>query len=121
MQQFFFGFFELFKTDGSYLFVLVQSILTEYTIYISKIFAQCYDGAANMCGSYKGVSTRFKEICRRAFYIYCNGYILNLVLIDAAKSITTSRNTFGTIAQLHNSIKDLQRNTRCLKPFKEKE
>ena len=57
-----------------------------------------------MCGGYKGVSTRFKKINLRAFYINCNGHILNIVLIDAAKSITTSRNTFSIIAQLHNFI-----------------
>ena len=68
------------------------------------MLAQCYDVAANICGGYKGVSTRFKEICRRVFYIHCNGHILNLVLIDAAKSITTSRNSFGIIAQLHKFI-----------------
>ena len=92
------------KTDCKYLFELVQSILTKYTIDISKMVAQCYDGGANMCGGYKGVLARFKEICRRAFYLHCNDHILNFVVIDAAKSTTTSRNTFGIIAQLHNFI-----------------
>ena len=36
--------------------------------------------------------------------LHCNGHILNFVVIDAAKSTTTSRNTFGIIAQLHNFI-----------------
>ena len=53
---------------------------------------------------YKGVAARIKRDNPRAIYVHCNGHILNLVLVDAAKAVIAARNTFGTISELHNFI-----------------
>ena len=71
---------------------------------IDDVVAQCYDGAANMRGIYKGVAARVKRDDSKVIYVHCNGHILNLVLVDAAKAVTTARNTFGTVSELHNFI-----------------
>ena len=52
----------------------------------------------------KGVAARIKRDNSKAIYIHYNGHILNLVLVDAAKAVTTARNTFGTVSELHNFI-----------------
>lgn len=55
-----------------------------------------------MRGIYKGVAARIKRDNSKAIYVHCNGHILNLVLVDAAKAVTAVRNTFGTVSELHN-------------------
>ena len=92
------------QTDGESLYQLVQDILSKFQLSIGQVVAQCYDGAANMRGSYKGVATRIKRDNPKAIYIHCNGHILNLVLVDAAKMVIAARNTFGTVDELHNFI-----------------
>ena len=71
---------------------------------IDDVVAQGYDGAANMRGIYKGVVARSKSDNSKTIYIHCNRHILNLVLVDAANAVTTARNTFGTVSELHNFI-----------------
>ncbi len=98
----FIGFFRATQTDGESLYHLVQTVLMTLDLNIDDIVAQCYDGAANMRGMYKGVAARIKRDNPRAIYVHCNGHILNLVLVDAAKAVIAARNTFGTISELHN-------------------
>ena len=96
------GFFHATKTDGESFYNLVQTVLMTLELNIDNIVAQCYDGDANMRGIYKGLAARIKRDNPKAIYVHCNGHILNLVLVDAAKAVTTARNTFGTISELHN-------------------
>ena len=101
----FVGFFRATQTDGESLYHLVQTVLMTLGLNIEDIVAQCYDGAANMRGMYKGVAARIKRDNPRAIYVHCNAHILNLVLVDAAKAIIAARNTFGTIsAQFYGRI-----------------
>ena len=102
MNENFIGFFRATKTDGESLYNLVQTVLMRLELNIDDVVAQCYDGAANMRGIYKGVAARIKRDNPKAIYVHCNGHILNLVLVDAAKAVTTARNAFGIISELHN-------------------
>ena len=86
----FIGFFRATKTDGESLYNLVQTVLRRLELNIDDVVAQCYDGAANMRGIYKGVAARIKRDNPKAIYVHCNGHILNLVLVDAAKAVTNS-------------------------------
>ena len=90
------------QTDGESLYHLVQTVLMTFGLSIDDVVAQCYDGAANMRGIYKGVAARVKRDDSKVIYVHCNGHILNLVLVDAAKAVATARNTFGTISELHD-------------------
>ena len=100
----FLGFFRVVHSDGESLYQLIQTVLSSFELSIQDIVAQCYDGAANMRGEYKGVASRIKIDNKRAIYIHCNAHILNLILVDVAKSVVGARNTFGTITELHNFI-----------------
>ena len=92
------------RTDGETLYLLIQSIFCKFGLDIKDLVAQCYDGAANMCGGYKGVASRVRQENPKAVYVHCCGHVLNLSLVDTAKEIIPVRNTLGTISQLHNFI-----------------
>jgi len=93
-------------------------VLSYFQLCIDDVIAQCYDGAANMRGVYKGVAARIKNDNSMEIYIHCNGHILNLILVDAAKSVIAARNTFGTIAELHNFMEAQQKGMLYLKKCK---
>ncbi|XP_028044431.1 zinc finger MYM-type protein 1-like [Rhopalosiphum maidis] len=84
--------------------MLIKSTLVSHGLKIENLRGQCYDGAASMRGSYKGVQARIKEENHLAMYIHCNAHILNLCLIDLAKQVSYVRNVFGTLNTLHNFI-----------------
>lgn len=103
-EEHFIGFFRVIHTDGETLYDLVHSVMGELDLDVQDMVAQCYDGAANMSGEYKGVAAQLRADNTKAFYIHCNAHVLNLELIDAAKTVVTARNTLGTVGQLHNFI-----------------
>jgi len=88
-------------TDGLALTNLIKNVFNSYGIDLNNIRGQCYDGAASMRGSYSDVQRRIKKENPLALYIH----ILNLCLVDLAKSVPMVRNTFGTLSTLHNFIK----------------
>ena len=100
----FLGFYRVTKTDGESLYNLILTVFNKFQLNIENVVAQCYDGASNMCGGYKGVATRVKNVNNKAIYVHCCGHVLNLAFVDTTKEITLIRNTLGTISQLHNFI-----------------
>ncbi|CAF1068143.1 unnamed protein product, partial [Brachionus calyciflorus] len=48
---------------------------------------QCYDGASNMNGEYKGLSNRIKLEAPNALYIHCYAHRLNLAMQDSCNNI----------------------------------
>ena len=44
------------STDGSYIFAVIKTVLTQLHLPINKIRGQCYDGAAAMAGTRSGVA-----------------------------------------------------------------
>ncbi|CAF1108698.1 unnamed protein product, partial [Brachionus calyciflorus] len=54
---------------------------------INFLTGQCYDGAANMSGEYKGLSSRIKEDSPSAIYVHCYAHRLNLALQESCESL----------------------------------
>jgi hypothetical protein len=54
---------------------------------INKIWAQCYDGAANMAGKYSGVQARILQLNPEASYVHWKAHSLNLALIHSSKDV----------------------------------
>ena len=100
----FLGFYKTDSTDGLTLYLLIKNTVLFNGLKLENLRGQCYDGAASMRGSYKGVQSRIKEENSLALYVYCNAHILNLCLIDLAKQVSYVRNVFGTLKTLHNFI-----------------
>ena len=65
---------------------------------------QSYDGASVMTGKHSVVSARIKNSARLAFYVHCNTHCLNLVLIDAVKSVPEAVNFFSLLQELYNFV-----------------
>lgn len=61
--------------------------------------AQCYDGAANMAGEYRGVQARIKEVVPGAVYTHCKAHNLNLSIIHACKE-PLFRNVMNTLQEI---------------------
>lgn len=67
--------------------------------YRNNLVGQGYDGASVMSGKHSGVSARIKNSARFAFYVHCNAHCLNLVLVDAVKSVPEAINFFCSPAE----------------------
>lgn len=55
IKERFLGFHRVVRTDGESLYELIQTLFGKFGLDIQKVVAQCYDGASNMRGGYKGV------------------------------------------------------------------
>jgi hypothetical protein len=76
----FIGFYRAENTDGETLVALIISALKSIDLGIGNVRAQCYDGAGNMSGPYKGVAARILKDNPLAMYIHCHAHILNLCI-----------------------------------------
>lgn len=101
-HEVFLGFYRTDKTDGETLANLIKQFLQKNNLSIQNIRGQCYDGAASMRGSYKGVQSRIRSENKFAIYVHCYAHILNLCLVDLSKQSSFVRNTFGTLQTLYS-------------------
>ncbi|KAJ8017895.1 Zinc finger MYM-type protein 1 [Holothuria leucospilota] len=62
------------------------------------------DGASNMSGKERGLSTRIKEVAPKAIYVHCYGHVLNLALQDTMSTLEPLRNALGVIQSLYNLL-----------------
>ena len=57
-KEAFIGFYSTKSTEGEVLYELVKSAITELNLDLKNIVGKAFDGAANMNGVHKGLSTR---------------------------------------------------------------
>lgn len=69
--------------------------------YREHLMGQCYDGASVMSGKNSGVAKRITEHARFGVYIHCHAHRLNLVLVDAVKSVPEASNFFSLLERLY--------------------
>ena len=62
---------------------------------------QCYDNGASMKGKEAGLQARFLQINSKALYVPCANHLLNLVVVDSAKSSTEALLFLDVLSQLH--------------------
>ena len=101
IQERLLSFSDVSRTDSDTLFKLLKKSLVTHGLRMSQIRGQCYDGARNMSGGYRGVQARVKEEAPKAVYVHCYAHCLNLVLVDATKKNKMARNFFGTLESLY--------------------
>ena len=63
--------------------------------YKKTLVGQGYDGVTVMHGAHTGVQAKIKEVDKYAFYVHCSAHCLNLVIIDAVKSVADAGNFFS--------------------------
>ena len=103
-KEAFIGFYSTKSTEGEVLYELVKSSITELNLDLKNIVGKAFDGAANMNGVHKGLSTRMEECSPFGIYVHCYGHVLNLALQDTMTQIEPLRNALGTIQALHNFL-----------------
>ena len=103
-KEAFIGFYSTKSTDGEVLYELVKSSITELNLDLKNIVGKAFDGAANMNGVHKGLSTRMKECSPFGIYVHCYGHVLNLALQDTMTQTEPLRNALGTIQALYNFL-----------------
>lgn len=104
VHESFVGFYRAKKTDGKTLANELKNVLISLDLNIRNLRAQCYDGASNMRGPYKGVAAIIMQEAPTAMYIHCNAHILNLCIVSCCTSVTSIRNTFFVLQSLYNFI-----------------
>ena len=98
--HFFCGFFHITDSTGSGLVETFLNLLAEYNLDLMNCRGQSYDNGANMRGQYKGVQALIKEKNPRALYVPCANHTFNLMVCDAAKSVSIGINFFGTVQRI---------------------
>nr|XP_023849718.1 zinc finger MYM-type protein 1-like [Salvelinus alpinus]XP_023849719.1 zinc finger MYM-type protein 1-like [Salvelinus alpinus] len=93
--------------DAAGLTKMIVDCLEKYGLdYRNNLVGQGYDGASVTSGKHSGVSARIKNSARFAFYVHCNAHCLNLVLVDAVKSVPEAVNCFALLQKLDNVVSD---------------
>lgn len=87
--------------DAESLSKYILDTLHKHGLDQNKIVSQGYDGASVMSGKYTGVQQRIKNVVPHATYIHCYAHTLNLVLVDAVKSVQLAVEFFVLLESLY--------------------
>lgn len=95
-QELFLGLYETSSTTGLELSKIINDVFTRFGLSFSDLRGQCYDGASNMKGKFKGLKTILQKQQPLAVYVHCGNHSLNLALQDCVKSIPLFRDALQT-------------------------
>lgn len=100
VREEFIGFIHTVSLKSEALAQVILNALQDNGLDITKIRAQCYDGAANMAGKRSGVQARIRQIVPLAYYVHCKAHCLNLALVHSSKEacVRTMMSTVQDIA-----------------------
>lgn len=79
----------------------ILDTLNLYSLDVSMMVSQGYDGASVMSGVCSGVQQRIKEIAPQALYVHCRAHCLNLVLVDCMKNNSHASQFFSLVQSLY--------------------
>ncbi|XP_058784292.1 uncharacterized protein LOC131659068 [Vicia villosa] len=81
----------------------LYGILDKYTLSISRIRGQGYDGASNMRGEFNGLQRKILDENPYAFYVHCYAHRLKLVVVSVASSCSSIHDFFEYISLIVNT------------------
>ena len=108
---------ENIKSDT--LVTVLKDILIRLNIPLSNCCGQCYDGASDMTGIKRGVTTQIQSESPLAFLIHCYGYALNLAVNYMIQEDRLLKNTVDTTSKLSKLIKKLPKREGMLKNIRD--
>ena len=91
---------EVVSLDAQGLSTYILDTLRHFGLDVACIVSQGYDGASMMSGRCNGVQQRIKEVAPQALYVHCYAHCLNLVLVDATRSVTDASDFFALMEKL---------------------
>lgn len=98
------GLFCLPDTTANTLVVVLKDLLIRCSLPLSLCRGQAYDGAANMHGRRKGLSTRIWNENPAALPVHCFAHSLNLCLQDVGRQITPLRDALDVVKEISRLI-----------------
>lgn len=81
----------------------LYGILDKYTLSISRIRGQGYDGASNMRGEFNGLQRKILDENPYAFYVHCYAHRLQLVVVSVTSSCSSIHDFFEYITLIVNT------------------
>ena len=78
----------------------ITSSLQEFSLDLSNVCGQAYDGAENMAGAVNGTAALISAQYPLALYMHCSSHCLNLAVVKTLQ-ITSVRNMMGVIERVH--------------------
>ncbi len=115
----FIGLYDVESITANHLVACLKDCLLRMNISLSNCRAQCYDGASNMCGSRRGVSTQISDEEHRAIFVHCFGHALNLAAGDTIKQNKILRNSMDTTHEISKLLKFSPRREALFQKLKE--
>jgi hypothetical protein len=94
------------STSGQSLFDALRNTLDVLNLLIETCIANTFNGAANMCGKYSGVSAKLSEIIANHIHTWCYAYVLNLVVSDTTQCLTTCATFFSCVQEVRVFFKE---------------
>ena len=76
---------------------------------------QCFDGAKTMTGYRNGVVTNIKQMNNLCLYTHCYGHALNLAVGDSVCNVRLLSDTFDSVKEICNLIKNSPKRDSHLK------
>uniref|UniRef100_A0A1X7VT56 DUF4371 domain-containing protein n=1 Tax=Amphimedon queenslandica TaxID=400682 RepID=A0A1X7VT56_AMPQE len=86
----FLAYIEAKSLDATSLASYIKDLLNRFDLDSMKIVSQGYDGASVMSGKCAGVQAIIRNFAPNAVYIHCYAHVLNLVLVDSCRSVSSA-------------------------------
>jgi hypothetical protein len=93
----FIGLYEVSETTGSSIASMLLDVFHRLGLSLSKLRGQCYDGASNMSGAYRGAQSLILDKQPLAYYTHCSAHRVNLV----CQSVTSCEGIRTALAVVH--------------------
>lgn len=100
----FLGLIPLKEKTGENIFNCIEEFINNHGLNMSRIIGFASDGASNMVGTEKGVSTRIKDLNPYLFQNHCICHRLHLTIKDTDSSIGDIMNLNDTLRKLYNFL-----------------
>ncbi|XP_070667884.1 uncharacterized protein [Malus domestica] len=91
-------------TTSSSLKDAIDTLFSRYSLSISKLRGQGYDGASNMRGELNGLKTKILREQPCAYYVHCFAHQLQLALVAVAKNNIDIASFFATANNVVNHV-----------------
>ena len=96
----FIGLYEPPNTKDVTLAKFITDVLLRLQLPLSMLRGQCYDGASNMAGEYRGCQAIISQAQPLALYVHCGAHCVNLVSQAVCEECPLIRNALNVVNEL---------------------
>ncbi|KAL4594939.1 hypothetical protein ACB092_12G055100 [Castanea dentata] len=96
----FLGIVHVADTSALSLKAAIEFLFCKYSLSLSRLRGQGYDGASNMQGEFNGLKTLILKENKSAFYVHCFAHQLQLTLVAVANKHTDIAEFFSLVSKI---------------------